>query len=99
MASVPPHPEQVNIALDAASAVACAMAFIVLRQDPSLHPSGVRLAAAVLWRGLLCGAADGLLLSSFPILAVLPPSPAPSFAPPPAARSGSASSRCSPRSL
>lgn len=50
-------------------AVAFVMSFIVLRQDATAHPGGATLAAAVLWRGLLYGAADGLLLSSFPILA------------------------------
>ena len=46
------------------------MAFIVLRQDATSRPSGLTLAAALMWRGVVYGAADGLLLSSFPILAV-----------------------------
>ena len=33
-------------------------------------PEGLALAWAVLWRGVAYGAADGLLLSAFPILAV-----------------------------
>jgi hypothetical protein len=51
-------------------AVAGVMAFIVLRQDATSRPTGPTLAAAVMWRGVVYGAADGLLLSSFPILAV-----------------------------
>lgn len=51
-------------------AVAGVMAFIVLRQDATSRPTGLTLAAAVMWRGVVYGAADGLLLSSFPILAV-----------------------------
>ena len=46
------------------------MSFIVLRQDATSRPSGLTLAAALMWRGVVYGAADGLLLSSFPILAV-----------------------------
>ena len=51
-------------------ALAAVMAFIVLRQDATSRPSGLTLAAALMWRGVVYGAADGLLLSSFPILAV-----------------------------
>ena len=48
-----------------------AMAFIATRQDVSgHHPSGMTLIAAVAWRGVVYGAADGLLLSAFPILVV-----------------------------
>jgi len=50
--------------------VAGVMAFIVLRQDATSRPTGLTLAAALMWRGVVYGAADGLLLSSFPILAV-----------------------------
>lgn len=46
------------------------MSLIVLRQDATSHPTGLTLTAAVVWRGVVYGAADGLLLSSFPILAV-----------------------------
>jgi hypothetical protein len=46
------------------------MSFLVLRQDATARPSGPTLAAALIWRGVVYGAADGLLLSSFPILAV-----------------------------
>jgi hypothetical protein len=50
--------------------VAGVMSFVVLRQDATARPSGLTLASAVIWRGVVYGAADGLLLSSFPILAV-----------------------------
>ena len=47
------------------------MAFIVLRtEDATARPDGVELVAAVLWRGVVYGLTDGLLLSAFPILAV-----------------------------
>jgi len=48
-----------------------ALAFMVLRAaDATSRPAGIALAGAVLWRGVVYGAIDGLLLSSFPILAV-----------------------------
>ncbi len=52
--------------------VVCAglLAFIVLQQSATVRPAGWTLAAAVVWRGVFYGLADGLLLSSFPILAV-----------------------------
>lgn len=46
------------------------LAFIVLKADATARPGGAGLVGAVLWRGLFYGAIDGLLLSSFPILAV-----------------------------
>ena len=49
---------------------AAVMSFIVLRQDATSRPSGVTLASAVMWRGVVYGAADGLLLSSFALRAV-----------------------------
>jgi hypothetical protein len=36
----------------------------------SSHPGGVEFVAALIWRGIVYGAADGLLLSAFPILLV-----------------------------
>jgi hypothetical protein len=45
------------------------LAFVVLRQEPTSRPVGIDLVGAVLWRGVFYGAIDGLLLSSFPILA------------------------------
>jgi hypothetical protein len=45
------------------------LAFIVLGQDATTRQGGAALIGAVLWRGVFYGAIDGLLLSSFPILA------------------------------
>jgi hypothetical protein len=42
----------------------------VLREPSTPHPHGLTFAGAILWRGIAYGAADGLLLSVFPILAV-----------------------------
>jgi hypothetical protein len=48
-----------------------AMAFIATRQDLSgPHPGGMTLIGSIAWRGVVYGAADGLLLSAFPILLV-----------------------------
>ena len=53
------------------AAGAAAMALVVLRtEDATDRPGGLELAGAVLWRGVVYGAADGVLLSVFPILAV-----------------------------
>jgi hypothetical protein len=47
------------------------LALMVWRTESSTpRPDGIELAAAIVWRGLVYGAADGLLLSAFPILAV-----------------------------
>ena len=47
------------------------LGFFVFRAEPATPgPEGLALAWAVLWRGVAYGAADGLLLSAFPILAV-----------------------------
>jgi hypothetical protein len=44
-------------------------AFIATRaEDGSAHPGGTEFIAALVWRGVVYGAADGLLLSAFPIL-------------------------------
>lgn len=46
-------------------------AFIATRaEDGSAHPDGVEFIGALVWRGIVYGAADGLLLSTFPILLV-----------------------------
>ena len=46
-------------------------AFIATQADAgSGHPEGIEFIAAVAWRGVVYGAADGLLLSAFPILLV-----------------------------
>ena len=46
------------------------LTFTVLREPSTPHPHGLTFAGAILWRGVVYGAADGLLLSVFPILAV-----------------------------
>jgi hypothetical protein len=46
-------------------------AFIATRaEDGTAHPDGIEFVAALFWRGIVYGAADGLLLSAFPILLV-----------------------------
>jgi hypothetical protein len=46
-------------------------ALIAVRtEDATDRPGGIELAAAILWRGVVYGATDGVLLSVFPILAV-----------------------------
>jgi hypothetical protein len=47
-----------------------AMAAIALGEKATAHPHGLRFAAAIVWRGVVYGAADGVLLSVFPLLAV-----------------------------
>jgi len=50
---------------------AAATTFIVLRtEDATSRPEGLELAGAIVWRGVVYGATDGVLLSVFPILAV-----------------------------
>jgi xanthine/uracil permease len=39
-------------------------------EEGSPHPGGIEFVGALLWRGLVYGAADGLLLSAFPVLLV-----------------------------
>ena len=47
------------------------LGLVVVGTEPSTTgPQGLALAWALLWRGVAYGAADGLLLSAFPILAV-----------------------------
>jgi hypothetical protein len=47
------------------------MAVFAIRAEASTpRPSGLELAAALGWRGIVYGLADGLLLSAFPIMAV-----------------------------
>lgn len=47
------------------------MALMVVRtEDTTARPDGFELIGAVLWRGVVYGLADGLLLSVFPILVV-----------------------------
>jgi len=58
-----------GVGLGAVGAVA--MVFTVLRtEDATSRPDGLEFLAALLWRGVVYGLTDGLLLSVFPILAV-----------------------------
>jgi len=59
------------LALGLGVATASLLAVIVVRtEDATVHPDGVELVGAVLWRGVVYGATDGLLLSVYPILVV-----------------------------
>jgi hypothetical protein len=59
------------LALVLGLAVAGLLVLVVLRtEDATARPEGLELIGAVVWRGILYGLADGLLLSAFPILAV-----------------------------
>jgi hypothetical protein len=50
---------------------AAVMAVIVVgTEDATPRPGGAELVGAVVWRGVVYGAIDGLLLSAFPIIAV-----------------------------
>lgn len=52
-------------------AAAGVMAVMVVRtDDATTRPDGIELVGAVLWRGIVYGVTDGLLLSAFPILVV-----------------------------
>jgi hypothetical protein len=52
-------------------AAAGVMAVMVVRtDDATARPDGIELVVAVLWRGVVYGVTDGLLLSVFPILVV-----------------------------
>ena len=46
------------------------MAWIVQREPATGHPGGLEFAAAIAWRGVVYGFADGVILSAFPIVAV-----------------------------
>ena len=46
------------------------MAWIVQREPATGHPHGLEFAAAIAWRGVVYGFADGVILSAFPIIAV-----------------------------
>ena len=49
---------------------AAVMAAIVRNEPATPHPGGLDFVAAIAWRGVLYGLADGVILSAFPILAV-----------------------------
>ena len=60
-----------KLALGLGLAVAAILAVMVMgTEDATARPDGLTLVGAVLWRGVLYGLADGLLLSAFPILVV-----------------------------
>jgi hypothetical protein len=60
-----------KLAVGLSLAVAVVCVFLGLKaEDAGGHPGGVTFVGALIWRGLVYGAADGLLLSAFPILAV-----------------------------
>jgi hypothetical protein len=46
------------------------MIAIVSKEPATSHPHGIDFAAAIAWRGVIYGFADGVILSAFPILAV-----------------------------
>jgi D-alanyl-D-alanine carboxypeptidase len=53
------------------AATAGLLALIVLRTDDATErPEGLQFAGAIVWRGVVYGVTDGVLLSVFPILAV-----------------------------
>jgi hypothetical protein len=59
------------LALGLGLAAAAVMVAVVLRtEDATARPDGLELVAAVVWRGVVYGVTDGLLLSVFPILVV-----------------------------
>ena len=59
------------LAVGLGAACAGVMALMVVRtEDATTRPDGIELAGAVLWRGVVYGISDGLLLSVFPILVV-----------------------------
>jgi len=58
-------------ALGLGVAAAGVLALMVVRtEDATARPEGAELVGAVLWRGVVYGLTDGLLLSAFPILVV-----------------------------
>ena len=60
-----------RLAVGLGLAFAVISAFIATRaEDRGPQPDGIELMAALVWRGVVYGAADGLLLSAFPILLV-----------------------------
>ncbi len=46
------------------------LAAIVFKDTGTSHPAGATFGAEILWRGVVYGAADGILLGTFPVLAV-----------------------------
>jgi hypothetical protein len=59
------------LAVGLGAACAALLAVMVVRtEDATSRPDGLELAGAVVWRGVVYGLTDGLLLSVFPILVV-----------------------------
>lgn len=58
------------LALGLGLAAGGVLVLIVLGKDSTTRPEGIHLIGALVWRGVVYGAADGLLLSAFPILAI-----------------------------
>jgi peptidoglycan/LPS O-acetylase OafA/YrhL len=46
------------------------VALVLASEDATSRPSGIGFVAAIVWRGLVYGAIDGLFLTAFPILVV-----------------------------
>jgi D-alanyl-D-alanine carboxypeptidase len=53
-----------------AGAAAALVAVVLRTEDATARPEGLSFVGAILWRGVLYGVTDGVLLSVFPILAV-----------------------------
>jgi hypothetical protein len=62
---------RLGLTIGLAAVASLILALMVYRsEDSATRPEGIEFAAAIVWRGILYGATDGLLLSVFPILAV-----------------------------
>jgi len=60
-----------RLAVGLGIAFAAISTFIATRAEGGAdHPGGIEFISAIVWRGIVYGAADGLLLSAFPILLV-----------------------------
>ncbi|MGZ8694662.1 MAG: hypothetical protein ACXWYS_04410 [Gaiellaceae bacterium] len=58
------------LTLALAAASAGVLVLVVMRESSTGRPSALTLVPALAWRGVVYGAADGVLLSAFPIVAV-----------------------------
>jgi len=57
------------VGLGLAAAAVCVV-LVLAAEDAAGHPDGLGFAGAIVWRGLVYGVIDGLLLTAFPILVV-----------------------------
>jgi len=57
------------VGLGLAAAAVCVV-LVLAAEDAAGHPDGLEFAGAIVWRGLVYGVIDGLLLTAFPILVV-----------------------------